>query len=198
MSGWFRFVTQSLFHPQQVGAICASSRFMGKTMTDAVGIEQARSIVELGPGDGAFTRVILERMAPEARLMAIEINPEFADILKRKYPNVRVKTGCVSRISEMLKEEEMPPPEVVVSALPWSVFQEELQDRLLPAVVEAMAPGGKFTTIAYISGLFLTPARRFRTKLENLFESVERSPVQWLNLPPAIAYRCSKSDDASV
>jgi len=63
MPGWIQFVRQSLSHPQQVGAICASSRSMGWTMTDAIGIGDAKNIVELGPGDGAFTEVILERMS---------------------------------------------------------------------------------------------------------------------------------------
>ena len=142
MPGWIQFVRQSLSHPQQVGAICASSRSMGWTMTDAIGIGDAKNIVEFGPGE----------------------------------------------------EEQMGAPEVVVSALPWSVFQEELQDKLLSAVVAAMAVGGRFSTIAYVSGLFLPPARKFRRKLSQHFETVECSPIQWKNLPPAITYRCRKGE----
>ena len=194
MPGWIQFVRQSLSHPQQVGAICASSRSMGWTMTDAIGIGDAKNIVELGPGDGAFTEVILERMSPDAHLMAVEINPEFSARLRGRFPQIVVKNGCVSELSKMLEEEQMGAPEVVVSALPWSVFQEELQDKLLSAVVAAMEVGGRFSTIAYVSGLFLPPARKFRRKLSQHFETVECSPIQWKNLPPAITYRCRKGE----
>ncbi len=192
--GWFRFIKQSLSHPQQVGALCASSRPMGFTMTDAVGIEEAGSIVEIGPGDGVFTQVITERKNTDATFMTVEINPEFCELLKVRFPDVKVKNGCASTLGKMLAEENMEPPQVVISALPWSVFPDELQDKLFGGVVDAMAPGGAFSTIAYISGLWLPAARKFRKKLDKTFARVEVSRVQWRNLPPAVTYRCWKAE----
>ncbi len=194
MKKWFKFIKQSLSHPQQVGAFCASSRPMGFTMTDAIEIEKAGSIVEIGPGDGVFTQVICERKAENADFMAVEINPEFCEVLTERFPGVKVKNGCASTLGEMLREEGMAPPEAVISALPWSVFPDELQDKLLGGVVEAMAPGGAFSSIAYISGLWLPAARKFRKKLDSTFARVDVSRIQWRNLPPAVTYRCWKAE----
>lgn len=167
---------------------------MGVTMTDAVGIERANSVVEIGPGDGVFTKVICERKAADADFMVIEINSAFCEILSERFPEVKVKNGCASEMGKMLAEEGMPAPQVVVSALPWSVFPDELQDKLLPAVVDAMAPGGAFSSIAYVTGLWLPAAKKFRKKLEKTFDKVEVSTVQWRNLPPAVTYRCWKAE----
>ena len=45
-----------LRHPGQVGAFCPSSRFLAVEMTQKIGMEDARTNVELGPGTGAITR----------------------------------------------------------------------------------------------------------------------------------------------
>lgn len=193
MKHWFKFTKQLLANPQQVGAVCASTRLMGRTMTDDIGIEQATSIVEIGPGDGVFTQVIRERKRADAAFMAVEINPSFCETLRAQFPDVVIRNGCVSGIQTMLAEEGMPAPEVVVSALPWSVFPEELQDKLLSAVIEAMAPGGVFASIAYLTGRVLPAGRAFRKKLGASFARIETSPIRWRNVPPAVAYRCWKA-----
>ena len=109
MTKWFKFIKQSMSHPQQVGALCASSRPMGMTMTDAIGIEEANSIVEIGPGDGVFTQVICERKTADADVMVVEINPDFCEILSERFPDVKVKNGCASVVTWIRKfKGEMP------------------------------------------------------------------------------------------
>ena len=43
----------------------------------------------------------------------------------------------------------------------------------------------EFTTFAYVTGMVLPAAQRFRDKLDKYFSRVERTKVIWLNLPPA-------------
>ena len=78
----------------------------------------------------------------------------------------------------------------VISGLPWANFNDRVQDDLLDAMFEVMAPGGQFTTFAYMHGLALPSGRRFRAKLDDRFSRVDRGDVVWRNAPPAVVYHC--------
>ncbi len=67
-----------------------------------------------------------------------------------------------------------------------------MQAELLQATHDALADGGQFATFAYLHGLPLPAARRFRKRLGAFFSSVGRSRIVWRNLPPALVYQCTK------
>ena len=75
------FLQGFLQHPREVGSIIPSSRFLERRIVRAADIKDARVIVELGPGTGGTTRALLRVMRPDAKLVAIEINPRFAALL---------------------------------------------------------------------------------------------------------------------
>lgn len=81
---------------------------------------------------------------------------------------------------------------MILSGLPWAGFSRDPQQRLLAAVVNALRPGGRFATFAYIHASWLPSGRRFRRLLESSFRSVASAGVVWRNLPPAFVYRCEK------
>jgi len=80
----FAFFRGFLKRPKQVGSIIPSSRFLERRVTRATRAHRAKLIVELGPGTGGTTRALLRAMQPEARLLAIEINPHFVELLQRR------------------------------------------------------------------------------------------------------------------
>ena len=65
--------------PRTVGAVTPSSRALARAMIANLPINEPASIVELGPGTGAFTGAILDRVGPKARVLAMELEPEFVD-----------------------------------------------------------------------------------------------------------------------
>src|SRR5690242_9870946 len=87
-----------LRHPQTVGAIAPSSPVLARAMIKDVNFRGAVRIVELGPGTGSFTRAILERIGPLARFVAIELDPKFADEVRRQWPTIE----CVNASAETL------------------------------------------------------------------------------------------------
>ncbi|MFD8814847.1 rRNA adenine N-6-methyltransferase family protein, partial [Streptomyces sp. NPDC059627] len=70
--------TEFLRRPLMTGAVASSSRRLAYAMTEGIGLEQARTVAELGPGTGVFTDAILARLASGARLVAVELNPVLA------------------------------------------------------------------------------------------------------------------------
>jgi Phospholipid N-methyltransferase len=181
-----------LRNPVQVGALCPSSRALCSTIVSQVGVDRADVIVELGPGTGAITREIILRMPENARLVAIELDETLCGHLRESFPEITVCNDSAAGIGEILEQYSLPKPTVVISGLPWANFPVSLQRSILTSVAEQIAPGGYFTTFAYLQGMMLASGRRFRSMLTEVFSEVTTSPVVWGNLPPAFVYRCRK------
>lgn len=192
--------TEFLRRPRTTGAIAASSRRLAYAMTEGIGLERARTVVELGPGTGVFTDAVLDRLGPGARLVAVELNPVLAARLSgtRRDPRLTVVQGSAADLAALMAGlaaeatadvAGLGPVDAVVSGLPWTVMPRELRGRALDAVTDVLAPGGRFTTFAYLHAAWTPPARHFTAELARRFERVERSPVVWPNLPPAFVHR---------
>ncbi len=181
-----------LRHPVQVGALCPSSRTLCRAIASGIGIESAVQVVELGPGTGAITREIIRRLPDSGRLLAIELDAALCTCLQKTFPDINIRHDSAVRLGELLEEQQLPKPEVVISGLPWAVFPERLQREILEAVCAHLAPGGCFTTFAYLQGLMLPAGIRFRRLLGEFFPEVATGRIVWKNLPPALIYRCRK------
>ncbi|MFI9564428.1 class I SAM-dependent methyltransferase [Streptomyces rishiriensis] len=182
--------TEFLRRPLMTGAVAASSRRLAYAMTTSVGLERARTVVELGPGTGVFTDAVLARLAPEARLVAVELNPVLAARLSatRRDTRLTVVQGSAAELAAAVGE----PVEAVISGLPWTVMPRERRGHILDAVTEVLVPGGRFTTFAYVHAAWTPPARDFTAELGRRFDRLERSTVVWRNLPPAFVHRATR------
>ncbi len=181
-------------NPFQVGAVLPSSRALGRMMLAPFDVASADLVVEVGPGTGAFTGLILDRLREPSKYMGIELNPSFVEHLRREYPQATFYRDSVERLGEILVAGEgSGKADLVVCGLPWAQFGDELQERLLGGILTSLRPGGGFCTFAYIHALAMPGARKFRRRLETTFSRVEQSPVVWRNVPPAIVYSCRSS-----
>ena len=63
---------------------------------------------------------------------------------------------------------------------------------VMQEVHRVLKPGGRFVTFAYVHGVWLPPGKRFADLLPEYFSTVSKSPVVWLNVPPAFVYRCRR------
>ncbi|WP_330291243.1 class I SAM-dependent methyltransferase [Streptomyces sp. NBC_00576] len=158
-------------------------------MTVGPELEQADVVVELGSGTGAITEAIVRRLAPGARLVAVELNPVFARRLADRYRDSTVEV--VHGSAEDLAALSPCPVDVIVSGLPWTVMPHEQHCRILDAVAGVLRENGRFSTFAYVHAAWTPPARRFAEELTARFSSVERSRVVWPNLPPAYVHRAA-------
>ena len=105
---------------------------------------------------------------------------------------LELKKGDELTLDVMLKDRALPKADVVISGLPFAIFPEELQEKILQGVLRSLVPGGTFATFAYLQGVILPAGVRFRKKLESTFPEVTTSQIVWNNMPPAFVYRCRK------
>lgn len=172
--------------PKEVGSVIPSSRFLEKRIVRSAELDQARLIVELGPGTGGTTRALLRRLRPDAKLLAIEINPRFATLLKRDIQDDRliVHEGSADQIPEALATYGLDAPDVILSGIPFSTMPRALGLQILASANESLAPGGRF--VAY----------QFRDVVKVLGREVfgrEHVEREVLNVPPMRVYRWAKA-----
>jgi phosphatidylethanolamine/phosphatidyl-N-methylethanolamine N-methyltransferase len=182
-------LTEFLRHPLLTGAVAASSPALAHLMTDGIGLEHARTVVELGPGTGVFTDAIRRRVTPGTRIVAVEINGHLAERLADRLRGepVEVVHGSAADLTSLVRG----PVDAVVSGLPWTVMAEGVRLRTLDAVTEVLGPSGMFTTFAYAHAARTPPGRRFAGELRQRFGVTGTSRLVWRNLPPAFVYRAS-------
>jgi phospholipid N-methyltransferase len=187
-----RFLSEFLRKPGSVGAIAPSSPGLAGKMVDWIDWSNVRTVIEYGPGTGAFTERIRQCLPPHGRFLAIEINPQFAAALEERFPDVRIHRDSVANVESVCRRDGIEKVDAIICGLPWAVFGEKEQAEILGGMMAVLKPGGQFATFAYLQGLLLPAARRFRANLQRHFSQIERSPTAWLNLPPAFVYRCRR------
>ena len=98
----------------------------------------------------------------------------------------------VANIEELCRQQGVSEVDAIVCGLPWAAFSDQDQTAYLDAMMKVLKPGGHFATFAYLQGMVLPAARRFRKKLRSYFGEVRMSPTVWLNVPPAFVYQCRR------
>ena len=193
MNSCLQFLGQFARRPFTTGALWPSSTALSKVVADNCELPPGGLVVELGAGTGAFTRLVLERLNGRGRLLAVEINRMHAALLRRRFPQCEVIQGSAGNIRSHLGGRQAA---CIVSGLPWGNMFPRMQDRVLAAILESLAPGGQFLAFAYVHAAWFPSSRRFRGLLTRYFHRLETTPIVWRNLPPAIVFRCWKRDTA--
>jgi phospholipid N-methyltransferase len=186
------YLREYLKRPSQIGAIAPSSGELAEAMLDGLDLENARAVLEYGPGSGVITDHIRHKISPQTKFAAIEINPRMAELFKERHPDIRLFEDTVANARVICDDAGMDSVDCIVSGLPWATFSQQMQVTFLEEMMRVLRPGGAFVTFAYIHALALPMSKRFASRLQTYFGSVSRSPVVWRNVPPALVYRCKR------
>jgi phospholipid N-methyltransferase len=187
-----KFLGEFLRHPSTMGAVTPSSVHLAKAITDWVDLSNARYVLEVGPGTGIFTDLIVQRLPPGAQYAAIEINARMAEIFRRRHPSLTLVEDSVANVAEICRRLGFPGIDCIVCGLPWSSFAEAQQTVFLEQIMTVLRPGGQFVTFAYLEGLLLPAGRKFPRLLRRYFPHVSKSHIVWRNLTPAFVYQCRR------
>lgn len=175
------FLHSFLRRPQQVASVVPSSRFLERRLVSLAGIGHARLVVELGPGTGGTTRALLAALPAHARLLCIELDPDFAARLVREPdPRLVVHHGSAEQLEEILAALGLGAPDAVVSGIPFSIIPAAVGTRIIESIRRALAPGGCF--LAY----------QVRGTVAELAKPVLGEPdtqLELRNIPPVRVFR---------
>jgi phospholipid N-methyltransferase len=173
------FLQELLLSPQQIGAVLPSSRNLAGAMADWLPEDPDTFVLELGPGTGAVTEVLLGRGLRQDRLVAIEKSPRLANLLREKFPRARIITGDACQLDKLLRKHSRNTAQVgaVISSLPLRMFSREAAAGIAKKIRSILQPAGLWVQYSYYLG-----SRHPRAAEQ--FELLT-SDVVWRNLPPA-------------
>ena len=176
------------------GTVTPSSKALIRRMLAPVDFAAARCIVEFGPGNGCITREILSRMAPEARLLCMEVNNDFAARITRMTddPRLQVHNACASTLQSILSAQQpscanipgagSPCADYIISSLPLALLNDDTVAAIIQTARQSLCPEGRFLQYQYSLAHY--------ADLKSVFNQV-RLHFTLRNMPPAFVYECS-------
>jgi phosphatidylethanolamine/phosphatidyl-N-methylethanolamine N-methyltransferase len=160
-------------------------------MMTAARVADARNLLELGPGTGAFTSQIQRTLPHGANYLGLDMNPAFISSLREQFPTMQFEHAEAQHFdySSHLSDGGF---DTIVSGLPWAALPESVQTALLERIFDVLKPGGVFATFVY-TGIHLLPrGQKFRRLLTERSSRLEITPTVWNNIPPAFVYIASR------
>ena len=195
------FLTQFLRNYETTGAVIPSGRALATALSRHVGQGAApQRILEAGPGTGAVTSCIVDRMRCDDQLWMVELNPTFAAHLRTAFkekPDLRaVADRChivEGSVQALGKDGQF---DLVVSGLPLNNFSPDDVRIILEAYSKLLKPTGILSFFEYI---LIRPAKMMvstaseRDRLRGVGAAIEAMLRQrefarewiWPNVPPA-------------
>lgn len=186
------FAKQFAQQPLSTGAIVPSSKRLARQIAQLANLEQAKTVVELGPGTGVFTEQIFKQLSDDSLFFAIELNEYFVQATNIRCPKVNVYHDEAASLPIYLQQNNCSYADRVICSLPWTIFDEYEQDHMLTTISDSLKTGGVFLSIIYWGARFRAGGRYFIDSLPNHFSSVRSTPIIWHNLPPTQIYCCIK------
>lgn len=177
------FFGEFLKERKVVGALSPSSRFLMKRMVAPIDFQKADVIVELGPGNGVFTKGILARMKQTAKLYSFELNKPFYNHINNEIDDDRLIliNDTAEQIKDYLERDGIYKVDYIVSSLPFTVIPKEIKVPIMDRCVEILDPEGLFIQFQY--------SLNAKKMLESRFSKVKLDFTP-MNLPPAFIYKC--------
>jgi phosphatidylethanolamine/phosphatidyl-N-methylethanolamine N-methyltransferase len=180
--GTFTYL-KSLLKDRNVASITPSSSFTVKKATRNINFSEDIVIVEFGPGTGVFSEYILKKMTPGSRLIMIELNKEFADILHGiEDERISVYNESAENVHEIIENEALAEVDYFLSGIPFSFLPEPVKDIILSRSAALLKPHGYF--LAYQTSTHL------KKPLLRHFRNV-KTEFELRNLPPMCIYEAN-------
>ena len=167
-----------------VAAVTPSSKYLVDRTVKAMDLAHAKVIVEYGAAQGVMTRRILEKMRPDATLLAVEFNTALFEELKNvKDPRLTLVHGDVREIDKILERHGVKGVDVIVSGVPFAFFSGRGRHELLTKTSDLLRPGGRFVPYQVTTHLI--------TMLKDYFSDVDIQ-FEVRNIPPHFVFTAIK------
>jgi phosphatidylethanolamine/phosphatidyl-N-methylethanolamine N-methyltransferase len=171
-----RFIRSWIEKPLSTGAVTPSGKLLARNMASYVDPNDDGPVIELGPGTGPVTEALIEHGVHPSRLVLVEFNPTFCQLLRQRFPAATVVQGDAYRLRDSLGALTRHEVSAVVSGLPLMTKPLRTRMRLLREALALLAPQAPFVQFTYA---VVPPI----PKLAGV--KVEASERIWRNMPPA-------------
>jgi phospholipid N-methyltransferase len=175
------FFRNWLRDPFNVAAIAPSSRWLARLM--ATGVDARARVIELGAGTGTLTTALLDVGVRPEDLFLVEQHPEFAAVLRTRFPGTMVVQADAVALKSSLGVLRGS-IDYVISGLPILWFNRDKKAAILAAAFELLTRAGRFHQFTYLGRPPVSPRLLADLSLRSTLLGI--APM---NLPPAFVYR---------
>lgn len=175
-----KFVTQGT----AIATPAPSGRYLVREMLRGIDFDTAKVIVELGAGTGPITDILLKKVKPHTRLLIVEIEADFCDRLRKRFPHAEIVQGDAAHLDKLLADRGVGQVDHVVSGLPMPSIPHAVRKSIFESSMKCMGPEGIFRQLTVMPYVYWKFYRHY-------FEHVSFKLVP-VNLPPAGVYYCKK------
>ncbi|TVP43956.1 MAG: ribose ABC transporter permease [Mongoliibacter sp.] len=163
------------------GAITFSSKPLVDKMLSYADFIGAKTIVELGGGDGSITAGIIEKMDKDTTLLVFEVNEYFCKEMEKAYPqsNIKIINDSAANIDKYLNGTKA---DLIFSSLPFSLIDKPTRKEICEKSRDYLLQEGKFIQICY--------SYLLRYQFKNYFNEIE-THFTLKNFPPAFIMVCN-------
>ena len=179
------FLKRILEEPTRIGTIAPSSKYLAACITKAAldAIQNTDEfVVEIGPGTGCITRMLLAKGLPANRLICVELDPELCQYMTANFPTVQTLLGDAIHLETLLAEKKCGTVAAIISGIPLKNLPTAKAQAIIQACCTVLKPQGKLLQFTYgLRPPVTVPG------LERKFQS-----LVFLNLPPAFVWAYSK------
>ncbi|MEN9775051.1 MAG: hypothetical protein RL322_2121 [Pseudomonadota bacterium] len=189
MNHHWLFFKRWLTHPLQMGSIVPTSVTASRLLAHQVQHVQAGHIIEAGAGTGVVSQALLDAGVAPERLTLLEIDPELAQVLARRFPGVEVVHGDALDLASNIRPELHGAIGQIICGIPLLLLPFGAQRRFVDSV-EQVAPGQGFLQLSY---QITSPLPAERLGLQ-----ASRVGWTWRNIPPAHVWRYQPAQRASL
>lgn len=171
------FLKNFVRNPLRNASVIPSSEKAGRQVLAGLHWDKIKTIVELGPGNGTFTRLILEQCKPETFVVLIELEESYIPMLQRKFGDrIHVVHDSAHRIHHILETFGLNRADLIVSGLP--ILPQPVRGMVSEAILRETRQGTTyrfFTYMPFIMKWFYRdlPIRKLKFVLKNI-------PPMWI------------------
>lgn len=183
-----KFLGQFLKLGRKIATPCLTPRPLARAACQCVDPKSIQTIIELGAGTGAITKVIIETMHPQSTLLCIEINAELGVYLKQYSKQAHIVIGDVTKMEQAFCDLKLQKVDVVISSLPFRNLPSESIAVILNFFRNyARNEDSRFCQVTIIPWLY-------RKVYYRIFKHITADLV-WRCIPPGEVYICSDLRD---
>ena len=140
-----KYLFKNFLKDKYIGSVIPSSNFAVKKVCNKLDFSGKKVIVEYGPGTGVFTKILLQRMSPDSKLILIETNGDMISILKRiNDSRVFIFNDTAENVEVILKKCGEEKADYIISGIPFSFIKKDKKHEILGNTRKVLSNNGKF------------------------------------------------------
>jgi phospholipid N-methyltransferase len=109
-------------NPLKNASITPSSKSASIAIFEGIDFSKIRTIVELGPGFGEFTKTYIDKIHPDTKVVLFEIDDKYVQYLQNEFGNkVIVEHSSAHLMNEKLSLLGIEKVDLIISGLPFAI-----------------------------------------------------------------------------